>query len=594
MKNEQKKVKAGVSVMRSIFVRSAAMMAVTTIVVASVMAVQSARLVDELARRGVITQAAKSVDAEAKALVAPLRFKAVAKVDEQIKSAMAAAGEDGLAVVVVDATGQVIAQSGVDETAIVALRALAAQSLDAGSAQYATGGLYAANPVAVDPDTPALGAVAMAFSDENALASVAGEKRSIVFWAIGIFAGMMALTIFLLRRFLGVPLNILGGAIARVSEGDYDTPVGFAGRRDEIGQIAGHLEALIAKLQIARSAEEDRVHKLEEQVAVVQHLGNGLDALAEGALHHQIDVIFADEYEALRHNFNRAVQSLSSAIAHVSTNAGNILHSADEIARASDDLSQRTETQAATLEQTAAALEQLLGIVKRAAERAGDADGAVRTVRETAMHNGEVMQEAVGAMGEIEKSSEKIGEIITVIDDIAFQTNLLALNAGVEAARAGESGKGFAVVASEVRSLAQRSAEAAQQIKELIEGSSGQVKDGVRLVERAGVALEQVVKQVGEISSLVTEIAAGASEQAEGLNEINTGVSNLDRVTQQNAAMVEETTAAAHMLRGDATELSQVVGRFDTEGQGSEGAEQSLAQPKPAQGPAPDIKMDAA
>ncbi|WGW02985.1 methyl-accepting chemotaxis protein [Tropicibacter oceani] len=590
MKDEQLKDRAGVTVMRSVFVRCAAIMAVTTIVVAGMMAVQSARLVNSLAVRGVSDQAATAAKVEADALVNPLRFKAAAKIEEVVVSAMTAAGENGLGLVVVDAEGQVVGQAGDDAEINSALQALALQSLQAAAPQDIHGGLFVANPVMVHAQTPALGAIAIGFSDTAALAMVGREKRDIVLWAVGSFACMMGLTVLLLRRFLGTPLNALGAAIGRVSEGDYDTPVALTGRRDELGRIAGHLDTLVNRLNSARSAEAERLQKVEAQVAVVKHLGDGLDALADGALDHQIDVVFAEEYEALRQNYNRAVETLRGAIANVLSNAGNILHSADEITRASDDLSQRTETQAATLEQTAAALEQLLGIVKRAAERARDADGAVRTARETAMHNGEVMQDAVGAMGAIEKSSEQIGEIITVIDDIAFQTNLLALNAGVEAARAGESGKGFAVVASEVRSLAQRSAEAAKQIKELIEGSSGQIKDGVRLVERAGVALEEVVKQVGSISNLVTEIAAGASEQAEGLNEINTGVSNLDRVTQQNAAMVEQTTAAAHMLRGDATELSEVVGRFRTEGQGRDASADAAAGSDPQD----DLQEDAA
>ncbi|HBT03094.1 MAG TPA: hypothetical protein DEB47_25370, partial [Citreicella sp.] len=243
--------------------------------------------------------------------------------------------------------------------------------------------------------------------------------------------------------------------------------------------------------------------------------------------------------------------------------AMNIHSSAEEMARASDDLSHRTETQAATLEETAAALEQMLSSVRQAAGSAQEVESTVRTASQLADQNGSVMRSAVEAMAGIEKSSEQISEIIGVIDDIAFQTNLLALNAGVEAARAGASGKGFAVVASEVRALAQRSSDAAQQIKALISGSAEQVKDGVELVERAGQALSQVVEKVGQISGLVSGIANVSQEQALGLNEINLGVSNLDRVTQQNAAMVEESTAAVHMLRSDAGKLSELTESFE-------------------------------
>ncbi|MFW2544099.1 methyl-accepting chemotaxis protein [Primorskyibacter sp. 2E107] len=568
MTNEQHDAKAeaktgdAVSAFRSVFVRSAAIMAVTTIVVAGVMAVQSTRLAENLARRNVIQNAEASAINESEALVNPMRFKAVAKIDEVVTNARGAAGEYGLGVVVIDAEGAILAEDTVDASLQTTLAGLAMQALDSDGVVTAGDNLYTARAVRAEPGQPPLGAIAVAFTDGPAMAHVMGEKISIALWALGIFAGMMVLTMVLLRRFLGIPLNNLGQAIARVSEGDYDSEISMVSRDDELGRIARHLHSLTTRLRIARQAEEERIEKQEAQVAVVRHLANGLDKLADGALNHEISERFPGEYEALRENFNRAVGTLRSAISNVSDNAGNILSSANEIARASDDLSQRTETQAATLEETAAALEEMLTTVQQAANRAKDANLSVRTVRETALNNGEVMQEAVGAMGAIEKSSEKIGEIITVIDDIAFQTNLLALNAGVEAARAGESGKGFAVVASEVRNLAQRSAEAAQQIKELIDDSTGQVKDGVHLVQRAGVALQDVVGQVATISDLMAEIAAGAGEQAEGLNEINSGVSNLDRVTQQNAAMVEQTTAAAHMLREDANELSGVVGKF--------------------------------
>ncbi|WP_425098312.1 methyl-accepting chemotaxis protein [Tropicibacter sp. S64] len=556
------KIGGNVPALKSVFVRSAAIMAVTTIVVAGVMAMQSARLADSLARSGIVARAAAAADNTSGTLAAPMRFKAAAKIEEEVQTAFAAGGEDIVGILVVDAAGNIVTEVMGEGAPGETLAEVARNALNADTTLVEGDGLLTARAVRAAPDQPPLGVVAFAYSDAHALALVAGDKRAIVLWAAGIFIGMMVLTIVLLRRFLGRPLNELSDTIAGVARGDYDRDVGLATRQDEIGRIARHLDSLMERLRAARMAEAEQVQKLDAQVTVVRHLGDGLNALAEGILNHQIDEVFAGEYEALRQNYNRAVQTLRTAIANVSENAGNILSSANEIARASDDLSQRTETQAATLEETAAALEQMLATVQTAASRAKDVNVSVRTVRETALSNGEVMQEAVGAMGAIEKSSEKIVEIITVIDDIAFQTNLLALNAGVEAARAGESGKGFAVVASEVRGLAQRSAEAARQIKDLIDDSAGRVKDGVDLVQRAGVALEDVVGQVATISDLMAEIAAGAGEQADGLNEINTGVTNLDRVTQQNAAMVEETSAAAHMLREDANEMSAVVGKF--------------------------------
>ncbi|NDV50861.1 HAMP domain-containing protein [Yangia sp. PrR003] len=351
--------------------------------------------------------------------------------------------------------------------------------------------------------------------------------------------------------------------MSRVAAGDYDVALSMHARRDEFGELARHLADLTATLSRGREAQEARGRAHEAQNRVVRHLSDALDALAAGSLHHAIAEEFPDEYEELRANYNRAVDSLRATMTEVNSGALNIHSSAEEIARASDDLSRRTETQAATLEQTAAALEEMLARVREAAQAARDAEGSVQTASKLADQNGEVMRSAIEAMGGIERSSQQINEIIGVIDDIAFQTNLLALNAGVEAARAGASGKGFAVVASEVRALAQRSSDAAQQIKTLISGSADRVRDGVELVERSGEALGEVVAQVNQISTLVSNIAGVAAEQAQGLNEINVGVSNLDLVTQQNAAMVEESTAAAHMLRGDAGRLSDLMRGFN-------------------------------
>jgi methyl-accepting chemotaxis protein len=256
------------------------------------------------------------------------------------------------------------------------------------------------------------------------------------------------------------------------------------------------------------------------------------------------------------------VANLDAAIRSVVENAREISSRSHEISSASDDLSRRTETQAATLEQTAAALDELTASVKSAADGAKEVEKIVREARSEADNSGVIVQNAVSAMTMIEKSSSEISQIIGVIDDIAFQTNLLALNAGVEAARAGDAGRGFAVVASEVRALAQRSSDAARQIKNLIGGSTEQVERGVLLVSKAGDALTAIADRVAHISTLISEIASGAQEQSTGLGEINIGVTHLDQVTQQNAAMVEEATAGSHALNQEATQLIELVSRF--------------------------------
>ncbi len=233
-----------------------------------------------------------------------------------------------------------------------------------------------------------------------------------------------------------------------------------------------------------------------------------------------------------------------------------------EIAQASDDLSRRTEQQAASLEETAAALDEITATVKKSAEGAGHARSVVETANDDARKSAVVVRQAVEAMDAIARSAQQIGQIIGTIDEIAFQTNLLALNAGVEAARAGDAGRGFAVVASEVRALAQRSAEAAKEIESLILTSRSEVDHGVQLVGEAGDSLERIMAQVAEINMIITEISTGAGEQATSLAEVNTAINQMDQVTQKNAAMVEESTAASRTLSQDSEQLASLVGRF--------------------------------
>jgi methyl-accepting chemotaxis protein len=320
----------------------------------------------------------------------------------------------------------------------------------------------------------------------------------------------------------------------------------------------------ITQVELERAAAETARKKADQDNNVVAVLAEGLGRLARGDVSQHITTAMDPRYQQLKDDFNAAVDCLRDTVSNIIQRARGMQAGTDEISSAADDLSRRTEQQAASLEETAAALDEITATVVRSAEGARRASQAASQARVDADRSGEVVQQAITAMGEIEKSSSQIGNIIGVIDEIAFQTNLLALNAGVEAARAGEAGRGFAVVAQEVRALAQRSADAAKEIKTLIANSTAQVDRGVKLVGETGNSLTGIVGKVGEIDGLISEIARSSQEQATGLNQVNAAVNQMDQVTQQNAAMVEQTTAAASNLRTEAHDLSDLMTRFNT------------------------------
>jgi methyl-accepting chemotaxis protein len=385
---------------------------------------------------------------------------------------------------------------------------------------------------------------------------------------------------FFITRSIKQPIVQLTGVMASLAKGDLTVSVPNTAQRNEIGDMARsvmvfkenglerqRLETEAAANRVATEAERERTaaeraKSAEEQAQVVQRLGEGLRDLAGGDLTARLGDGFSDTYAQIRDDFNEAIDKLKDTMVSVVSSTGAIQSGTQEISTASDDLSRRTEQQAASLEETAAALDEITATVKKSAEGANHAREVVAAADQDAKKSAIVVREAVVAMDAIAGSAQKISQIIGVIDEIAFQTNLLALNAGVEAARAGDAGRGFAVVASEVRALAQRSADAAKEIKGLISESTTQVDHGVKLVAETGKSLERILAQVGDINDVVTQIANGAKEQATALQEVNTAINQMDQVTQQNAAMVEESTAASHSLSQETQQLSGLIGQF--------------------------------
>ena len=395
--------------------------------------------------------------------------------------------------------------------------------------------------------------------------------------------GLVLVLVLAFRGLIARPLRAMAERARSLAGGDLESPVGCRDRGDEIGAVARSLEGLrTAALERAAAERQGEVERAAAeaqrqegdstraaaaklQSAVVRLIGAALSRVAEGDLTSRLKVDFPKEYQKLKEDFNLAMDRLQEAMAGIVETGDQVGNGTAEIRRAADELARRTEQQAVSVAQTVAAIDEITRSVTRTAAGAAEARDAVATVAADAGQSHAIVGQAIAAMTGIERSSVEVTKIIAVIDEIAFQTNLLALNAGVEAARAGDAGRGFAVVAQEVRSLAQRSAEAAREIKDLINTSAGQVKNGSRLVAQTGETVARINESVANISSIIATIARSAGEQASGLKGINGAVNGIDTATQRNAAMAQQFTAASHALARESEMLAGLVSDFRTE-----------------------------
>jgi methyl-accepting chemotaxis protein len=391
---------------------------------------------------------------------------------------------------------------------------------------------------------------------------------------------VIGLLSFFAIRALIRPLGVLTGTVRAMSNGDNSAAIPYVDRPNEFGNIARALEVFRegarekqaiesrsaterAEAEAERERNDTEKQRMDRQIdQAVSELGSALARLAQGDLSTTIETTFSGRLEQLRTDFNGSIIRLRDTLSHIRSSTLSIQKSSADLSNSSSELSRRTETQAASLEETAAAVDEITATVRSSAERAAEANEAVSHTKKSADSSGTVVKNAVEAMARIEEASQKIELIIEVIDDIAFQTNLLALNAGIEAARAGEAGKGFAVVAQEVRELAQRSAGAAKEIKELINQSSREVGSGSSLVQQAGEVLASISREITAISQHVETIATASQDQSAALQNINSSVNRMDQMTQQNGAMVGETSESSRRLAGEADALLGLVQQF--------------------------------
>ncbi len=440
-------------------------------------------------------------------------------------------------------------------------------------------------PMSVSRLSPLLGVAetALDLAKDHSEAKASSALQHLAIMAALLLVSLIFVTgmMLLVTRRVTAPLHAIQGAMLKLADGDFSVVLPGLDRKDEIGDVANSVERFKilavekaqseadetlkrqkAEAELQAQAAEERARAADEQASAMRMLGDGLGRLSEGDLTVRLDDGFSASYRQIKDDFNTAMDRLQSTIQAIALATGEVSNAAAEISTATTDLSQRTEEQAASLEETSASMEQITATVKQNAQNAQHANSLTRGTHQIADQGGQVVSETVSAMARIEESSRKISDIISVIDEIARQTNLLALNAAVEAARAGEAGRGFAVVATEVRSLAQRSSQAAKDIKDLIVNSSAQVNEGVDLVNRAGASLGKIVESIKEVAEIVSEIAHASGEQASGLDQVSKALVQMDEVTQQNSALVEENAATAKTLEDQQTAMRERMSFF--------------------------------
>ena len=422
---------------------------------------------------------------------------------------------------------------------------------------------------------------AMAAHADDQSGAIRMALIALVIGGIALIAIAVALAM-LLSRQIARPITVLTQAMGDLAAGRHDIDVGAAGRTDELGDMA-------RAVLVFRDAAVAKIADDRDREAAMTAIGGGLRSLSQADLTARLADVPA-AFRALSDDFNLATASLNQVLGDVRGSVDSIKLNSGEIAQAASDLAERTEREAAALQESSSALDEVTRSIREGAVAAIDASSAMADTRGEAERGDAVVRQAIAAMHGIEQASDEIAQIITLIDGIAFQTNLLALNAGVEAARAGDAGKGFAVVASEVRALAQRSADAAKDVKTRITASSSQIGSGVQLVVETGDALTRIINRIGQIDGLVASIAASAERQATGLHQINTAVSEMDGMTQQNAAMVEEATAAVRSLASDADGMARQITSFRL-GEPGHRIAPVRAVPAPAPRPATVVPM---